>query len=82
MSLYEFNLLNEIQQAEILWENGVHIGERKDQEHTIVLYQIERFYVEVFYHRGLNAIKRFRSFSSTDQLEPYITKIDVSRFGD
>jgi hypothetical protein len=51
MSLYEFNLLNEIQQAEILWENGVHIGEREDQEHTIVLYQIEGFYVEVFYHR-------------------------------
>jgi hypothetical protein len=81
MSLFEFNLLNETQQAEILWENGVHIGERADQEHTIVLYQIEGFYVEVFYHRGLNAIKRFRSFSSTDQLMPYTNKINIAGLG-
>jgi len=81
MSLYEFNLLNEIQQAEMLWENGVHIGEREDQEHTIVLYQIEGFYVEVFYHRGLSAIKKFRSFSSTDQLMPYTDKINIAGLG-
>ena len=81
MTLYQFNLLNETQQAETLWENGVHIGEREDLVHTIALYQIGSFYVEVFYHRQLNAIKKFRSFSSTDQLEPYIIKIDVGGFG-
>ena len=80
MTLYQSNLLNETQQAESLWENGVHIGEREDFPHTVALYQMDSFYVEVFYHRQLNAIKRFRSFSSTDQLEPYIAKIDVSRF--
>ena len=81
MTLYQFNLLNEIQQAEMLWENGVHIGERKKEEHTIVLYQIDGFYVEVFYHRGLNEIKRFRSFSSVDQLMPYTNKISIAGLG-
>jgi len=81
MTLYQFNLLNETQQAETLWEIGVHIGERKDLAHTIALYQMDSFYVEVFYHRQLNAIKRFRGFSSTDQLEHYIAKIDVSGVG-
>ena len=81
MTLYQFNLLNEIQQAEMLWENGVHIGEREEGEHTIVLYQIDGFYVEVFYHRGLNEIKRFRSFSSVDQLMPYTDKISIAGLG-
>jgi len=78
MTLYQFNSLNETQQAEMLWDNGVHIGERIDSEHTIALYQIYNFYVEVFYHRGSNAIKKFRSFSSTDQLAPYTVGIDIS----
>jgi hypothetical protein len=43
MTLYEFNLLDEMEQAEALWEHGVHIGERKDSEHNILLYQIDSF---------------------------------------
>ena len=80
MTLYKFNLLDESKQAETLWENGVHIGERSDAEHNISLYQIEGFYVEVFYHREENVIKRFRTFSSIAQHEPYLGKIDISKF--
>ena len=81
MTLYQFNLLTETQQAEELWENGVHIGEREEATYTIALYQISCFYVEVFYHRHLNAIKQFRTFSSTDQLAPYTCKINVGELG-
>jgi hypothetical protein len=42
--------LQEKEQAEVLWEMGVHLGERFDGEHKILLYQIDGFYVEVFYH--------------------------------
>jgi len=81
MTLYQFNSLNERQQAESLWENGVHIGERQDEEHTIALYQLRSFYVEVFYHSQLNEIKKTRSFSSTEQLAPYTCKIDIGELG-
>ena len=75
MTLYQFNLLDEMEQAEAVWE-GVHIAEREDEEHKILLYQIDSFYVEVFYHKEYNVIRRFRSFASTEQLEPYLKQMD------
>jgi hypothetical protein len=76
MTLYEFNQLDEMEQAEALW-NGVFIADREDDEHKILLYQIDGFYVEVFYHKEYNVIRRFRSFSSTNPLDPYLDKIDI-----
>lgn len=76
MTQYQFNGLSASEQAEIVW-SGTHIGERFDEKHSILLYQIDSFYVEVFYHRDDNAIKRFRSFSSVNQLEPYLQKISL-----
>jgi hypothetical protein len=66
MSLYEFDALDEMEQAEVIWD-GVHIAERWDEQHNILLYQIDSFYVEVFHHKELNVIRRFRSFSSISQ---------------
>ena len=77
MTLYQFNALNEMEQAEVLWSKGVHIGERIDAEHKILFYQIDRFYVEVFYHQDYNVIRRMRSFASTDQLGPYLDQIKL-----
>jgi hypothetical protein len=48
MTLYQFNALNEIEQAEAVWD-GVFVGDREDEEHRILLYQIDSFYVEVYY---------------------------------
>jgi hypothetical protein len=77
MTLYEFNALDEMEQAESIWD-GVFLGDRKDSEHRILLYQIDDFYVEVFYHIEYNTIRRFRSFSSTNQLDPYLNQIDLT----
>ncbi len=46
MTLYDFIALDEMEQAEAVW-NGVFIADRKDQEHRILLYQVNSFYVEV-----------------------------------
>ena len=78
MTLYQFNQLDEMEQAEAVWD-GVHIGERQDGEYTILLYQLRSFYVEVYYHREYNALRRFRSFSSINQLGPYLDRIDISK---
>ncbi len=65
MTFYEFNQLDEMEQAEAVWD-GVFIANREDSEHKILLYQIDAFYVEVYYHKEYNVIRRFRSFSSTN----------------
>ena len=78
MNLYRFLKLDETQQTEILWYNGVQIGRRKDEEHTILLYQVESFYVEVFYNRKEKIIKKYRCFEQVDQLAPYLEAIDIS----
>lgn len=64
-----------MEQANAVW-SGTHIGERQDEELNILLYQIDGFYVEVFYHRDYNVVRRFRSFSSTDQLTPYLEQLN------
>ncbi len=79
MTLYEFNVSDEQEQAEAVWD-GVHIAEREDSEHKILLYQIngkETFYVEVYYHKEYEVIRKFRSFKSPNQLEPYTKQIDL-----
>ncbi len=42
-----------------------------------MLYQIDSFYVEVYYHKEYSVIRRFRLFSTIDQLQPYIDQIDI-----
>jgi len=76
MTAYEFNQLDEAEQMEVIWDS-VFVADREDSEHAILLYQIDAFYVEVYYHKEYNDIRRLRSFSSTDQLEPYLERIDL-----
>ena len=78
MTLYQFIALDEMEQADAIWE-GVDIDDREDEEHRILLYQIDAFYVEVFYHQEYNVIRKVRPFSSTEQLEPYLNQIQISK---
>jgi hypothetical protein len=78
MHFYEFIQLDETEQIELLWYNGEQIGRRKDQDHLILLFQVEGFYVEVFYHNKERVIKKYVSFECIDRLEPYLETIDIS----
>jgi hypothetical protein len=78
MHFYDFLQLDETEQLELLWYNGEQIGRRKEEEHLILLYQVEGFYVEVFYNSKERAIKKYVSFESVERLEPYLEKIDIS----
>jgi hypothetical protein len=76
MTIYEFIALNEIRQQEAVNE-GVYIGDRKDYEHTILLYQVDTFYVEVYYLKKKHKLKRFVPFTTMDLLEPYLDQIEL-----
>lgn len=77
MTIYDFQLLPEQQQIEMLYKEGVYIGKRRESISCIILYQFESFYVEVYYRKYRSQIKYFHCFESTDYLDPYLEQIDV-----
>jgi hypothetical protein len=61
MTLYQFNLLDQTERAEILWDKGVHLANRQEKDFKILLYQVDGFYVEVWYDVNRNEISRLKS---------------------
>lgn len=78
MTLYEYILLRPEDQASATWKYGAFIAVADKGPLKVLLYQIDSFYVEVYYNCELGKIEEFRSFDSTDQLEPYLSAIDLS----
>jgi len=77
MTLYEFKLMDETSQAAMVWY-APHIAERHLGDFSILLFQIDGFYVELYYNNRQNKIDRFRSFSNVDLLTPYLSQIDLN----
>ena len=77
MTMYDFQLLPEQLQIETLYRNGVYIGKQKRKLSIILLYQLESFYVEVFYRKYRSHVKHLHCFESTELLDPYLEQIDV-----
>ena len=50
--------MNEDGQAEVLWGRGVYLMARQEREQKFALYQLDDFYVEVWYHTDGNEITR------------------------
>ena len=78
ITLYEFNSLDEFEKGYALWEFGVFLSQRFEEEIGYNLYQLNNFYVEVMYNGGINAITKFTSFSTNTKLDPYLQEIDIT----
>ena len=76
MTLCQFNALDEMEQAKAV-SNGKRLADRQEELYVIILYQVETFFVEVYYHRQFNVIVKIRSFSNYDQLLPFAGKIKI-----
>jgi len=70
MTLYQFIVLTENEKGAVVCK-GDFVIERKENNFSILLYQVQSFYVKVFYPGKENKITGLRSFSSVNQLEPY-----------
>jgi hypothetical protein len=77
MTLFEFKCLDENEKQEAIFK-GVHIAERADEEHWILLYQLDSLYVEVYYHQAKEVIVKYTPFKATERLSPYLRQIDIS----
>ena len=78
MKIGDFRILNLSQQASTVFALGVLLGSRERDQFNISLYQIEDFYIEVYIHQYNGQIVGFSSFINTDELDPYLAKIDIS----
>ena len=79
MTLYQFNLLDEMEQMEAIWE-AVKLVERSDDTFHYNLYQIDDFYVEEKIHIAYDARHAFRSFKTTELLKPYLDQMNINFF--
>jgi hypothetical protein len=75
--MYEFQLLPGSEQLDLLQQSGCYVGKRRENNLTVLLYQLDVFYVEVFYAKYRCFIKRIHCFRSTAYLDPYLEQIDV-----
>ena len=76
MSLNEFIILNEEQQAETAW-TGIFLDLRTDGIHSILLFDLGSFYAELYYEHTRSEIEKVMSFNSTDALGPYLDLIKI-----
>lgn len=73
MTPEQFYRLDEQEQAEIVWK-GKHIADREEKEYSILLYQYNDLYIEVYYHKQYNTIRKFEAFTKDELLDIYLPK--------
>jgi len=77
MTLREFQLTDENKQAQKLL-NAVCVAGRDEGEQKVLLYQLDSFYVEVYYHPRQNLITNYRGFDDIEELDPYLENMSLA----
>jgi hypothetical protein len=77
MKLSDFLLLSLEQKGKIALHEGVLIGKRTTNTHLIFLFQIDRFYIELFCNLESRLMEEVRMFNETKPLSPYIETIPI-----
>jgi len=78
MTLDEFTVLNETKQAQTLLKKGIFLTERLYKNFSILLYQLDNFYVEVYHNLRFDVMQGMRCFEDDEALQPYLESIDIS----
>ena len=77
MELSDFEILSEKEQVDLLRRNGIYVGKHKTGNSIFLMFQLERFYVEIEYKKYREYIKTIKCFESTNYLDPYLTEIKI-----
>lgn len=75
--LYEFNRLSENEQAEFVWNCGVHVGNLVKEDISFSLYSTKNHFVEFALKN--NEIFKIRAFIKGAHLDKYADKIDITK---
>ena len=76
MTLYDFNKLELNKQLTIIWKDATFLDNYVTKTERCNCYAIDRFFVEVVYDAGHNAITEVRSFKTGKLLDKYSFKLD------
>lgn len=79
LNLYQYNQKTESEKAHILFTDGIFLESINYEENRNLLYSLFNFFVEVTYIADSNEISNLKTFKSTDLIEPYLNKIDLSK---
>ena len=78
MTLQQFRSLPKDIQRKMVHDYGVFLYGRTGVSLTAKLYQMDGFYVELFFDTKMSVVTQIKSFSDTAPLEPYLRMVDVS----
>ena len=74
MKLSEYKMLEDREQYRVLWSDGILIDGCIEADVKKLLYAIDNFYVELWYHVFTNKILWKLSFKQGKLLEKYLSK--------
>lgn len=77
MTPQQFDHLDVTMQEFIVLKHGSFLALRQEPEFIIKLYQLDSFYVELFFHQIKNRPLSIKSFSNTGKLDSYLNGIDL-----
>lgn len=72
MKIYEFLILDDAQQYDIVWDKGVLIDTFKETSTVFSLYALNDFFVEIEYNSAENKIVNKTVFKQGERLEKYL----------
>ena len=78
MDIRDFNFMDGMAKTEVLATKGVFLAERNDGCFRISLYQVNDFYVEIYYHKTRYFYLCIRSFEDVSEIFPYLEEIDIT----
>lgn len=78
MQLKDFSVLEQIAQQEIVLDEGSYLSSRMYMDYTVLLFQLDSFYVELFYPRDKNKCVIIKGFEDTNELDPYLKRINIA----
>jgi hypothetical protein len=78
MDLYPFNFQDMQGRTALIWKHDTFICFREEGKNTVALYDMGKFFAEVWYNAEMNEIKRVKGFKSLQCLEPYSVAIKIT----
>lgn len=56
---------------------GICVAGRDEKKHKVLLYQLNDFYIEVYYNKIYNFISKFIAFDAVDLPDLYLERISI-----
>lgn len=78
MTIEQFRSLPKDMQRKMVKHSGAFLFGRTGVGVNVLLYQVDGFYVEIYFDEKMSEAMHLRSFEDTSYLDPYLRMVDVS----